>query len=707
MEDDGGPIERKPVAAEMQRGPISDRSALASRGPIEDPILDAVVGVVAEHGVAGASVELVLARAGVSRRAFYGCFEDLDECLVAVLNGALERAAPLVVGAFAGEGSSWWEGMRAALAEMLVFFESEPELARVCMVEAQAAGPVVREHRERIFEAFRALVVERVEGEVSHASPLAAEGLLASVVGIVNARLLARESRPLVELLGPLMGIVVGSFMDEAGVEREIERGDELARELLAGRGEEGQAESGRPGRSPGVAQRPGEYPSVAPQSPVAARDPEAGAALGGDARAGVVERLRARREELVGALFARIRVGALAGSGDDDAEYVAGLRAAVVGAVEYVLEGIERGEGWVGPIPVVVVEQARRAARVGVPLETVLRRYLVGHTLFERFVMDEAAGSEEKRIPPTQGEAVRGALRAQAAMLDRLLESIAGEYGVELQRMGRSPEQRRSERVRRLLEDGVPEDGAVAGAGLEYELGDRWHLGVIATGADAAQAVRGLAVSADRRLLSVSHGERSVWAWLGGRQRFAAGEVERVIVGVVAGTGGAPLPKGVVLALGEPAWGVDGWRLTHQQAQAALVVALRRNGIPRNEIPPARGVTRYADVALLASALKDPALAQALLDIYIAPLVDTQNRGLVLLQTLRAYLAAECNVSSAAIKLGVARSTVKDRMRTIEERLGRTLQRCPPELEVALELDQLIPATHPAGIPIAGESVT
>jgi hypothetical protein len=409
-----------------------------------------------------------------------------------------------------------------------------------------------------------------------------------------------------------------------------------------------------------------------------------------------VVRRLRARRDELVQAIFARVRSDAFGSVGAHDAEYVAGLRAAVEAAVEHVLTGVEHGEAWAGPIPAVAAEQARRAARSGVSLDTVLRRYLVGHTLFEQFVMDEAAGSGLA----DEREALRGALRAQAAVLDRLLERIAGEYGDELARMGRSPEQRRAERVRRLLEGGVAEDGAVAEAGLDYELEDRWHLGVIATGADAARVVRGLAVGADRRLLSVAQGERSVWAWLGGRQRFAAGELERVIgMGPhPPAEGREPHPPGshpagshpaVVLAFGEPARGIEGWRLTHQQAQAANVVTSRRN---RNGIPPAQAVTRYADVALLASVLQDEALAKALLDIYVAPLEDARG-GSVLRETLRAYLATECHVSSAATALGVVRRTVDSRLRTIEQRLGRSLHPCPAELKVALELNELDPA--------------
>jgi DNA-binding Lrp family transcriptional regulator len=371
---------------------------------------------------------------------------------------------------------------------------------------------------------------------------------------------------------------------------------------------------------------------------------------------------------EIEEVIFARVSGGAFAGSGDEDAEYVAGLRAAVVAALKYGLEGIERGEEWVGPIPLVVSEQARRAARSGVGLDTVLRRYVVGHTLLGEFVMEEADRGD---FPVDRG-ALREVLRVQAVVLDRLLEAITAEHADEMRRAGRSPEQRRAERVRKLLDGGMIERSE-----LDYEL-DAWHLGMIIVGAGAADVVRQLASAVNRRLLSVPHGEQSVWVWLGGRERFAFADVKRVLTGAV------PL-ESVMLALGEPAEGLQGWRLTHQQAQAALVVALCRP----------RPLTRYADVALLATALKDEVLARALADIYLSPLDDSRNRGPVLRGTLRAYLATERNVSSAAIKLKVSRSTVEDRLRTIEERLGRTLHPFPPELEVALELD---------GIGILGE---
>lgn len=117
-------------------------------------------------------------------------------------------------------------------------------------------------------------------------------------------------------------------------------------------------------------------------------------AALDG-VRAGLAERLHARRSELEEAIIARFRDVGFDPAAGEDLEYIAGARAAVAEAVDYGLVAIEQGEEWFGsgppPIPPAAVAQARRAARHGVSLERVLLRYNAGHTLLEDFVMQEA----------------------------------------------------------------------------------------------------------------------------------------------------------------------------------------------------------------------------------------------------------------------------------------------------------------------------
>ena len=147
--------------------------------------------------------------------------------------------------------------------------------------------------------------------------------------------------------------------------------------------------------------------------------------------------------------------------------------------AVEYVLAGIEHGEALVEPIPPAALEQARRAARIGVSVDTVLRRYVVGHTLLGDLVMEEADRGGSDGNPADHKGAVREALRAQAAGVERLLQAIAAAHADELQRAECPSEQRRAERVKRLLAGGT-----VEGSELGYELGG-WHLGAIVVGSE------------------------------------------------------------------------------------------------------------------------------------------------------------------------------------------------------------------------------
>jgi hypothetical protein len=376
--------------------------------------------------------------------------------------------------------------------------------------------------------------------------------------------------------------------------------------------------------------------------------------------RVEVAERLRSRRSEIEQTIFAHVREAVPDWVAEEDAEYALGMRAAVSAAVDYGLAGIEHGEDWSAPIPSATTLQAGRAARGGVGLDTVLLRYIAGYTLLGDFVMEEA-----ERVAAGDGIALRHLRRAQSALLGRLTASIAEEYRRELERTGRTSGQRLSERVQRLL-IGEPTDSAELG----YEL-DGWHLGVIAKGTNAEKAVRGLAAGLGRNLLLVPRGEQTVWAWFGDQRRLAIADMARLLT--------AKRHAEVSLAIGEPAGGINGFRLTHRQAQAAQLVALRRP----------QWLTRYADVALLAFALRDEALARSLVEIYLTPLDSTRKGPPVLRQTLRAYFAAERNASSAAAAMGVARHTVENRLRRAEGQLGRLLPSCMAELELALRLEE------------------
>jgi hypothetical protein len=387
--------------------------------------------------------------------------------------------------------------------------------------------------------------------------------------------------------------------------------------------------------------------------------------------RTTLAARLQTRRLELEEAIFARFRDTGYDPALGEDTEYIAGARAAVAEAVEFGLEAIEHGDDRQSAIPPAAVAQSRRAARNSVSLERVLLRNNAGHALLGDFVMQEAEHSD---LSNNRNE-LRDVLKTLAEMLDQFTASIANEYQHELQRMSHSPELRRIECVQRLLA-GAPADAS----DLDYDF-DAEHVAVIGLGAGAREAITAAAARLGRELLCVSRSDETVWAWYGGKRAPALDELERVL--------SEKQPAGVSVVLGTPAPGIHGWRLTHRQAQAASLVALRK---PQK-------VTRYADVALLAAVLKDTDLAQSLVDVYLSPLA-TQKDWTTSQETLTAYFAAGCNAATAAVAIGVDRHTVERRLHAVETRLGRLLRECQAELEVALELVRLgvcEPPTQPS----------
>lgn len=368
-------------------------------------------------------------------------------------------------------------------------------------------------------------------------------------------------------------------------------------------------------------------------------------------------DRLKARRPEIEKAMLNRI--WSVSDPGTADPTYTDGLRTAVSTALDHGLEAVGRSESHLPSVPADLTSQARAAARSGVTLETVLRRYLAGFSLFSQFLIDEAEGIA------LDGSELKLLLSAQTALLDRLVATVSEEYRHEVDIRVDSSERHRVEQVERLLA------GEAADASdLAYRM-DANHIGMIALGRRASEAIRDCTKAIDCRLLLIQHGEETVWAWLGATRRFELSELTPIVTNSSAG---------IHLAVGEPNPGLDGWRLTHQQARAALPIALRGS----------QPVVRYGDVALLASMLQDPVLVASLGELYLEPLARARDGGAVLRQTLRAYFAAERNTSSTAAALGVSRQTVINRLRAIEERLSRPLGSCAMELEAALRLDDL-----------------
>lgn len=378
------------------------------------------------------------------------------------------------------------------------------------------------------------------------------------------------------------------------------------------------------------------------------------------EAGAALAARLRERRAEIEEAMLIRVTsLSAVSPAGDS--EYAVGLRRAVEAALDHGLAAVERGDERALPVPEVLLSQARLAARSGVSLDTVLRRYLAGHALLDDFLIEEADRFD--RIGPN---VLKRLLRTQAAIVDRLLAAVAKAYTEEAESRPKGLVRQRAERIERLL-DGEPLDTTSLG----YEFGTH-HIALLAHGSGAAQVIRSLGTLNGSQVLSVPREDEVHWAWLGSRRPQDPGELCRWAK--------LHAPSEVRLALGEPGQGMTGWRLSHRQARAALSIALRRG----------EQAIRYADVALLAAAMTDELLASSLQRLYLEPLDALPDGGEVPRETLSAYFAAGQNTSSAAAALGVNRGTVTKRLRVIEASLGRSLSACSAELTVSLGLARL-----------------
>ncbi len=121
---------------------------------------------------------------------------------------------------------AWRERVREGLSVVLSFFDREPQLARVCVVQALRGGPAVLERRERILARLAEIVDEgRLESaRGAQLTALTAEGLIGAAFTILYARLFRRERTPLTGLLGELMGMIVLPYLGATAARREQAR---------------------------------------------------------------------------------------------------------------------------------------------------------------------------------------------------------------------------------------------------------------------------------------------------------------------------------------------------------------------------------------------------------------------------------------------------------------------------------------------------
>jgi AcrR family transcriptional regulator len=191
-------------------------------------IITALVDTVAERGYNATTVAHITKAASVSRRTFYEHFADKEACFLAAYDMVADHIRASMRAAAESFGD-WPQQVRAALATMLRFLASEPELARLCMIEPVAAGGEIAARHRASMQGFVAILKA---GRPQHGGerPLpeaTEETLVGGIASLIVREISAGRSAELEKLLPDLVELILAPYLG-------IEEAERLAREGAA-----------------------------------------------------------------------------------------------------------------------------------------------------------------------------------------------------------------------------------------------------------------------------------------------------------------------------------------------------------------------------------------------------------------------------------------------------------------------------------------
>jgi AcrR family transcriptional regulator len=187
-------------------------------------LLAAVATIVAERGYAATTITEVAKTAAVANRVFYANFTDKEAAFLAAFDAVADHLRELIAKAAAGADADWSQRLIVAFRTILEFFDSEPELARLCLVAPFTATPVIGAHfRAVVATAVPYLAAGREQVEAGERLPDSTEDSLLGGIIAQLSRTLLNESGPLIDRLADLTEFALSPYL-----------GAERARELAA-----------------------------------------------------------------------------------------------------------------------------------------------------------------------------------------------------------------------------------------------------------------------------------------------------------------------------------------------------------------------------------------------------------------------------------------------------------------------------------------
>ncbi len=183
-------------------------------------LIAALATTVSACGYNAVTITDVTREAQVSRRVFYANFEGKEECFLAAFAVVAEHIRDLAAEAVADE-ADWPHKAIAASRALLAFFAAEPDLARLCLVESQSAGPAISARfHEAVNEAIPYLRLGRAERERGRDLPQTTEeSTIGALVLLASRKVAAGEAEALEDLLPDFAEFVLAPYLggEEAG----------------------------------------------------------------------------------------------------------------------------------------------------------------------------------------------------------------------------------------------------------------------------------------------------------------------------------------------------------------------------------------------------------------------------------------------------------------------------------------------------------
>jgi AcrR family transcriptional regulator len=208
----GGTQERRPPRRPTAsvRPPLS-RDFIAQHK--QRRIMNAVAELTAEQGYEATKISDIVKRAGVARKTLYDNFEGKEEVFLSAFDAARDEVLNRVRESGAELNGDWQERIEAGLAAFLGYVAEEPDLARMCMIEALSATPATTRRYEEALDTFVQLARRTLPADEGLPETIV-ETLVGGVAWIVYQQIRRGEAERAEELLPELADFMVAPYLD-------------------------------------------------------------------------------------------------------------------------------------------------------------------------------------------------------------------------------------------------------------------------------------------------------------------------------------------------------------------------------------------------------------------------------------------------------------------------------------------------------------